>query len=157
MRPDTVQVPRYLPDTLDVRRDLLDYYDEVQRFDRDVGRLLDVLETAGELGNTIVIVTSDNGLPFPRAKATVYDGGVRIPLAIRWPGAARAGSIEDAFASLTDIAPTALELAGLKPPDVMTGRTLLPLLRARPRSGAIASSSSASATPTSGRGTSAIR
>ena len=71
------------PDTSEVRSDLLDYDVEVERFDRDLGRMLAALERAGELDNTIVVVTSDNGLPFPRAKATGYDYGVRVPLAIR--------------------------------------------------------------------------
>ena len=83
-------MPPFLPDTLEVRNDLLDYYFEVQRFDRDLGRIIDALERAGELDNTIVIVTSDNGMPFPRAKANVYDAGARVPLAIRWPGVVEA-------------------------------------------------------------------
>jgi hypothetical protein len=73
-------------DTRPLIRDRLDYYFEVQRFDRDLGHIIETLERAGELDNTILIVTSDNGMPFPRAKANVYDGGARVPLAIRWPG-----------------------------------------------------------------------
>jgi arylsulfatase A-like enzyme len=124
-----VEVPRFLPDTLDVRNDLLDYYFEVERFDRDLGRIIEALERAGELDHTLIIVTSDNGMPFPRAKANVYDGGARVPLAIRWPGVAKAGVVIDSFVSLTDVAPTVLEGAGLKPLGAMTGRTMLPLLR----------------------------
>lgn len=124
-----VQVPRFLPDTPAVRDDLLDYYAEVQRFDRDLGRLMEALARAGELENTIVIVTSDNGMPFPRAKANVYDAGARMPLAIRWPGTARAGLEVSAFVSLTDLAPTILQAAGLKELPAMTGRSLVPLLR----------------------------
>jgi arylsulfatase A-like enzyme len=135
MKPASVRVPRFLPDTIDVRQDLLDYYFEVRRFDRDLGHIIDVLERAGELDDTIVIVTSDNGMPFPRAKATVYDGGTRVPLAIRWPGVAEAGHVIDSFVTLTDLAPTVLESAGLKPLDVMTGRSLLPLLRREAQSG----------------------
>ena len=131
----SVAVPGFLPDTPEVRDDILDYYFEVQRFDRDLGRVIDTLERTGELENTIVIVTGDNGMPFPRAKATVYDGGARVPLVIRWPGVARAGAAIDAFVSLTDIAPTVLEAAGLKPNDSMTGRTLVPLLRGESQSG----------------------
>ena len=127
--PARVQMPRFLPDTAVVRNDLLDYYGEVQRFDSDLGRLMEALERAGELENTIVIVTSDNGMPFPRAKATVYDAGARVPLAIRWPGVARAGLAVSAFVSLTDLAPTILQGAGLQPLPVMTGRSLVPLLR----------------------------
>ena len=129
---DTVRVPRFLPDTREVRSDLLDYYAEVERFDRDLGALLAALERAGELDDTIVIVTSDNGMPFPRAKANVYDAGTRVPLVIRWPGVARAGATVDAFVSLADLAPTVLDAAGLVPPSAMTGRTLRPLLRGEP-------------------------
>ena len=129
MNPAQVQVPRFLPDSAGVRNDLLDYYFEVQRFDRDLGQIVDALERAGELEHTIIVVTSDNGMPFPRAKATVYDGGARVPLVVRWPGASRPGTVVDAFVSLTDLAPTLLDSAGIKPPEVMTGRSLLPLLR----------------------------
>ena len=129
MKPEDVRVPGFLPDTADVRNDILDYYFEVQRFDRDLGRVIEVLDRAGELGDTIVIVTSDNGMPFPRAKATLYDGGTRVPLVIRWPGAGRAGAQRDEFVSLTDLAPTVLEGAGLKPLAAMTGRSLVPLLQ----------------------------
>ena len=134
-KPEQVRVPRFLPDTPEVRQDLLDYYFEVERFDRELGQILDALERAGELENTIVIVTSDNGMPFPRAKATVYDGGARVPLAIRWPGVARGGRVIDAFVSLTDLAPTILEGAGLKPAAAMTGRSLVPLLRGESQPG----------------------
>jgi len=132
---DRVAVPAYLPDTPVVRGDLLDYYLEVERFDRDLARMLETLERAGELENTIVIVTSDNGMPFPRAKANVYDGGARVPLAIRWPRVAVAGTVVDALVSLTDLTPTLLEAAGLKPAAVMTGRTLRPLLLGEPQAG----------------------
>ena len=135
LKTDRVQVPGFLPDTLDVRNDLLDYYFEVQRFDRDLGRIIEALERAGELDNTIIIVTSDNGMPFPRAKATVYDGGARVPLAIRWPGVAKPGVVIDALVSLTDLAPTVLEGTGLKPVAAMTGRTLRPLLRGESQTG----------------------
>jgi arylsulfatase A-like enzyme len=127
-----VRVPKFLPDSAAVRNDLLDYYFEVQRFDADVGRILEILERAGELDNTIVVVTSDNGMPFPRAKANVYDAGARVPLAIRWPGVAKPGTTIDSFVSLVDIAPTLLEGAGLTPPAAMTGRTLLSALKGEP-------------------------
>src|SRR5436190_6827462 len=80
-----VRVPNAWPDSTEVRGDVLDYYFEVERMDRDVGALLKVLEDRGELDNTMVIVTSDNGMPFPRAKANLYNLGTHMPLAIRWP------------------------------------------------------------------------
>ena len=132
---DRVRVPRFLPDTPEVRNDLLDYYFEVQRFDTDLGRIIETLERAGELSNTIIVVTSDNGMPFPRAKANVYDAGARVPLAIRWPGVVKPGTAIDSFVSLTDIAPTLLESAGLKPPETMTGRSLLPAMKGESQPG----------------------
>lgn len=131
LKPETVRVPGYLPDTPVTRSDLLDYYFEVQRFDRDLGHILQLLDRAGELDNTIVIVTGDNGLPFPRAKANVYDAGTRAPLAIRWKGVTEAGRVIQSFVSFTDLAPTILESAGLTPLEVMTGRSLVGDLRGR--------------------------
>jgi len=126
---ESVVVPPFLPDTPEVRSDLLDYYLEVQRFDREVGEMLDKLAAAGELDNTLVVITSDNGMPFPRAKANVYDAGARMPLAIRWPARLPAGRVIDAFVSHTDLAPTFIDAAGLRPPGDMMGRSLLSLLR----------------------------
>ena len=128
LRPELVRVPPYLPDVAAVRSDILDYYFEVQRFDSEVGELLRQLENDGRLVNTIVVMTGDNGWPFPRSKANLYDSGTRQPLAVRWPAAVRGGRALDDFVTLADLAPTFLEAAGLKPPLEMTGRSLLGLL-----------------------------
>ena len=128
MDPDQVVVPPWLPDTPVVRKDILDYYFEVQRFDREVGEMLDLLEKAGKLDNTLVIVTGDNGIPFPRAKATLYDSGTRMCFAACWKAKVKGGRVVDDFVSFTDIAPTFLEAAGLKPPMEMTGRSFLDVL-----------------------------
>ena len=77
MKPGQVQVPGWLPDSPVVRGDILDYYFEVQRLDRELGEMLKILEDVGQLDNTLVVVTSDNGMPFPRGKATLYDSGTR--------------------------------------------------------------------------------
>jgi arylsulfatase A-like enzyme len=124
-----VEVPPVFPDAPEVRGDICDYYFEIQRFDRDVGTLLEAVEAAGQMENTLVVVTSDNGMPFPRAKATLYDLGVRMPLAVCWKRRIPGGRTVDDFVSLTDLAPTFLEAAGLKPPACMTGRSLLAMLR----------------------------
>ena len=126
---EDVEVPPFWPDTEEVRSDLLDYYVEIEWFDQHLARMLAMLEEAGELDNTIVVVTSDNGMPFPRAKTTLYDWGVRMPLAIRWGDGAPAGRTVDDFVSHTDFAPTFLEAAGLPVPEEMTGRSLLPILQ----------------------------
>jgi N-sulfoglucosamine sulfohydrolase len=127
LKPEQVRVPAYLPDTPQVRNDLLDYYFEIERLDREAGAILRTLEQAGQLDNTLVVFTSDNGMPFPRAKANLYDGGTHVPLAIRLPGQVKAGQQRDDFVVLTDLAPTILDAARLTPPP-MTGRSLMPLL-----------------------------
>ncbi len=128
LRPELVRVPPYLPDVSAVRSDILDYYFEVQRFDSEVGELLRQLEKNGRLDNTIVVMTGDNGWPFPRSKANLYDSGTQQPLAVRWPAAVRSGRVLDDLVTLSDLAPTFLEAAGLKPLPEMTGRSLLGLI-----------------------------
>ena len=127
LKPEQVVVPSFLPDTPQIRNDILDYYLEVERLDREAGAILRTLEQAGQLDNTLVVFTSDNGMPFPRAKANLYDAGTHVPLAVRLPGRVKAGQQRDDFVVLTDLAPTILEAAGLTPP-AMTGRSLMPLL-----------------------------
>ncbi len=128
MKAADVQVPPWLPDTPEVRNDILDYYFEVQRFDREVGEMLALLETKGILENTLVTITGDNGWPFPRAKAYLYDHGVRQPLAVRWGAKVKPGRVVDDFISLSDLAPTFLEAAGLPPAEQMTARSFLNVL-----------------------------
>lgn len=123
-----VVVPPSWPDTLEVRNDILDYYFAVQRFDGEVAKALQILESAGQLENTLIVVTGDNGWPFPHCKANLYDGGTRQPLAVRWPAKVKAATILDDFVNLSDLAPTFLEAAGLTPPAAMTARSILGLL-----------------------------
>ncbi len=128
MKLEDVVVPAFLPNTPEVRSDILDYYYEVERLDREAGAIITALEQAGQLDNTLIIWTGDNGLPFPRAKATLYDGGTHVPLAVRYPGKVKGGRTLDDFVVLTDLAPTLLEAAGLQPTPGMTGRSLMTLL-----------------------------
>ena len=123
-----VRLPHGLPDSPEVRGDLLDYALEIEWFDSHLGRMLQMLEQAGELENTLVAVTGDNGLPFPRAKATLYDNGTHVPLAVRWGARVAGGRTVDDFISLSDLAPTFLEAAGFSIPAAMTGRSLLDIL-----------------------------
>mgnify|MGYP001573229754 CR=1 FL=1 len=128
-RASAVTVPAYWPDTPEIRSDLLDYAHEIEWFDAQLVRVLARLEQLGELDNTLVVVTSDNGMPFPRAKVNLYDPGVRMPLAIRWPREIPAGRVVDDLVSHLDFAPTFLEVAGVPVPARLTGRSLLPVLR----------------------------
>jgi uncharacterized sulfatase len=136
LRLEAIPVPGFLPDSPEVRSDLADYGFEIESCDRHLARMLAALETAGELENTLVVITADNGMPFPRAKATLYDSGTRVPLAVRWGARVKPGRVVEELISLTDFAPTFLEAAGLRPPPEMTGRSLMPLLESS-RSGRV--------------------
>lgn len=127
-RTSDVTVPPYFPDDEIVRRDLLDYKFEIDWFDRQLGRIVDVLRETGELENTIIIITADNGMPFDRAKASLYEGGTRVPLVIRWGGRIPGGRVVDDLVSLIDVAPTVLAASGLDLIPGITGKSLLPLL-----------------------------
>ena len=125
---DSIEVPGFYPDVEVIRSDIADYYFEVQRFDRECGEAIDLLDEMGVLDNTLVVMTGDNGFPFPRAKSNVYDMGVRQPLAIRWGDKIKNGREVKDFVSFTDFAPTFLSLAGIEIPDQMTGSSLEPIL-----------------------------
>ncbi|MFM7128984.1 MAG: sulfatase, partial [bacterium] len=130
--PAKVRLPQELPDNDVTRRDMLDYFTEIERFDREVGEILAKLEKSGELDRTLVVITADNGRPFPRGKATVYDAGTHVPLAIRWPGGIKnPGRTIDDFVSLTDLAPTFLDILGMEGLPDRTGRTLRPVFESQ--------------------------
>ena len=124
--PAKIQLPGCFPDHETVRRDMADYYKEVQDLDDQIGALLAQLDSINALDNTIIVVTSDNGMPFPRCKSNVYDMGTRVPLAIRWASVIKTPAVIDDFVSLTDLAPTFLEVAGQSVPKKMTGKSLHP-------------------------------
>lgn len=124
---EKVIVPDYLPDTEAVREDLANYYNELTRFDTESGQIMEILKEKGLAENTIIVMSSDNGMPFPRAKGTSYEAGVHVPLIIKWPGKVKEGMIIDEMVSLIDLTPTWLEAAGIAVPEVMEGRSLMPL------------------------------
>ncbi len=128
--PANAKVPPFLPDNDIVRKDILDYLVEVEHFDTSVARAIAALETRGELDNTLLVITSDHGMPFPRCKASLYDSGTHVPLAIRWPlGVTNAGRQVDGLVNLSDLAPTFLEAAGIEPPAMMTARSLMGVIQ----------------------------
>ncbi len=133
---DIDRVPAYWPDNEIVRSDMLDYAVEVERFDAHVGELLEALAASGAAANTLVVVTSDHGMPFPRVKGHTYDDAHRVPLIVRWPaGLANPGRRAKQLVSAVDFAPTFLELAGVdaaKSGLTMTGRSFAGLLRDHP-------------------------
>ncbi len=122
------EVPSFLPDEEITRNDVLDYALEIEWFDRHLEAMLQMLEEAGELDNTIVVVTADNGMPFPYAKANVQEYGTHVPLVIAGPAFFPGGRETTALTSLIDLAPTFLELVGTDRMSALTGKSLVPLL-----------------------------
>jgi N-sulfoglucosamine sulfohydrolase len=123
------KLPKFLPDVPEVRQDVADYLGEAQAVDAYVGVLLKKLEETGELDRTLVVLSGDHGMPgVPSGKCNLYDHGVAVTLVARVPGG-KGGRIVDDFVRLPDLAPTFMEVGGVKPPEGLYGRTLLPLLK----------------------------
>lgn len=130
--PSRVRVPGFLPDTPAVRQDLAYYHDEIARMDAQCGRLFELLRQRGLDRNTLVIFTGDNGMPFPRAKGTCYDPGIRVPLLAWWPERIAAGEVREELIAHVDLPATWLDAAGIPRPRKMQGRSFLDLLLGRP-------------------------
>lgn len=129
--PDSLKgkLPKFLPDVPEVREDFADYLGEIQAYDAAVGLLLKRLDEIGERDNTIVVISGDHGAPgFPGGKCNLYDFGVGVSLMASWPGQP-GGRVVDDFVQLMDLAPTFLEAGGVKLPEGMNGRSLIPLLK----------------------------
>src|SRR5690606_4673462 len=127
-QPEDVIVPPYLPDTPEVRKDLALYYGEISRLDSYVGKVLGELEKQEVTENTMVLCISDNGRPFPRAKTTLYDSGIKTHWIVHWPAQVEAVTTCSSLVSSVDIAPTMLELAGLSAAPTFEGKSFSPLL-----------------------------
>ena len=123
-----IRIPGFIPDVPVARLDLADYLSEIEWVDQALGEMIGILEEKGMLETTLIVFTSDNGMPFPRAKATLYDHGVRMPLVMRWGSQLKGERIITNPVSLIDLGPTFLDLAGIAIPDQMTGRSLKDLL-----------------------------
>ncbi|MBD3266468.1 sulfatase-like hydrolase/transferase [bacterium] len=127
-KPEDAVVPPFLPDNEATRKDLALYYDEIARMDSYIGKVLDELEKQGEADNTFVLFMSDNGRPFPRCKTLTYDSGVKTPFIVRFPKQTQAGTECGSLVSSIDIAPTILELAGLKRSPTFQGKSFAKML-----------------------------
>ncbi len=125
---EEVVVPPFLPDCEEVRSDILDYFYEIEYYDGHLLRMLDILEKADELGNTLVVVTADNGMSFPGSKAMMREYGIHMPLAVSWPERASGGRVCAELVSFIDFAATFLDAAGVSAPKEFEGQSLLPLL-----------------------------
>lgn len=124
-----VVVPPMLVDTRETREDLKKYYDEIANLDHYVGLLEKELEKQGIAENTLIIFTADNGRAFPGSKTRLYDAGVKTPFLAKWPKGIKPGLVTRSLISSIDIAPTLLELAGLKPAETIQGKSFASLLK----------------------------
>jgi len=132
LEPDALQgkLPGFLPDVPEIREDFADYLGEVQAWDAGVGAILKLLEESGQLERTLIVVSGDHGPPgFPHGKCNLYDFGTRVALIARVPGKTTR-RVVDGYVNLMDLAPTFLEVGGVKPPAVMNGRSLLDVVTA---------------------------
>jgi len=123
-----VKLPGFYPDNDIIRGDMQDYAVEVEWYDTQVGKAIKILEEKGLLENTLVLITSDHGMPFPRIKGQIYEEGFHVPLIAYWKGVIQPGRQISDFVSFPDVAPTIMEAAGLKPHEQMTGKSFLDVL-----------------------------
>ncbi len=123
------KMPPFLPDVPEVREDLADYFGEIAAFDASLGVLIDELKQQKQYDNTLIVVSGDHGAPgFPHGKCNLYDFGTAVSLAIAGPGV-EGGRVVDDFTILPDLAPTFLEAGKVAIPEVMTARSLWPVLK----------------------------
>ena len=138
IEPDSLKgkLPAFLPDVPEVREDMADYLGECQAVDAYIGVLLKRLEEAGQLENTLIVLSGDHGMPgVPSGKCNLYDNGTAVSLVVKMPGGTP-GRVVDDLVRLPDLAPTFMEVAGLTPPEGLYGRSLVPLLKS-PNSGQV--------------------
>ena len=130
-RPDplSLKLPAHWPDLPGMREQLADYCAEVNRLDRSMQAVLELLAARGFAENTLVVFAGDNGAALPHGKGSLYDPGSNVPLVIRWPGVVKPGGESRALLSNEDIAPTLLAAAGVAPGAKMSGVSFLPLLK----------------------------
>jgi arylsulfatase len=126
--PTDMVIPPYMVDTEETRKDLTGYYHEVSRFDHFIGLVTAELKKQGVLENTMIVVAADNGRPFPRCKSRLYDSGIKTPWIVHYPNVIKKSSVTQSLVSVIDLSATCLELAGVKRPAFIQGRSFLPIL-----------------------------
>ncbi|MCC6154409.1 MAG: sulfatase [Candidatus Hydrogenedentes bacterium] len=123
--PASLPVPSHLPDIPECKQELAEYYMSIQRADSGLVRLMEILKSSGHWEDTLIVFVSDNGMPWPGAKTTLYEPGINLPCVIRDPRNERKGYTCDAMFSWVDVAPTILDYCGVQPPEKIQGRSVL--------------------------------
>ena len=129
--PEKIVLPRYFADTPETRAGMQKYLAEITYYDWQVGELLKLLDKHGIADNTLVMVVSEQGSSMPFAKWTLYDPGIQSGAIVRWPGAVTAGSVSDAMIEYVDVLPTFLDVANVEIPQVLEGRSFVPVLKGK--------------------------
>lgn len=124
-RADSVKIPSYYPEHPVIRADWANYLASIEVLDRHVGEVLDRLEQEGELDNTVIFFFGDHGRPHYRGKQWLYDGGLHVPLMVRWPGHLQPGVVKSDMVSLIDVSAATVAAAGLDVPEWMDGQNFL--------------------------------
>ena len=126
----SVKIPPFLPDNDKIRKDLSLFYGIINPLDKIIGKIIEVLEKTGLREDTLFIFTTDHGSPFPRAKCTLYDPGIKTLLIMNWPNSHlfNTGRVVDQMVSNIDLLPTLLEIAGAVTPQGIEGKSFLPIL-----------------------------
>lgn len=130
--PAALVLPPHWPDLPGVREQLADYCAEVNRVDRTISSVLDVLKQRGFITNTLIVFCGDNGAALPHGKGSLYDPGSNVPFLVWWPGVVQPGGDTKELISGEDLAPTLLAAAGVAPGPRMSGVSFLPLLKGEP-------------------------
>jgi arylsulfatase A-like enzyme len=127
-RPEEIRLPGLLPDTPEMRKMMVKYYADVSHADMLFGEVMAVLEKSGQSENTMVVFMGDNGASIPFGKGTLYQMGWKVPLLVRWPGHAKAGTVSDELISGVDLFATFLEAGGVRVPARTESRSFLNVL-----------------------------
>ncbi len=109
-----LKVPPHLPDLPETRAELAQYYQAISRTDAGLARLIEILKATGQYDNTVIIFAADNGMPWPAAKTTLYDPGMKLPLVVRSPDQKNRGVVSESMISWVDLTPTILDIASVK-------------------------------------------
>lgn len=134
--PDEIEVPGFVPDLPEIRKEAAQYYGSVKRLDQTIGAVLKALEDTGTDKNTVVIFISDNGMSMPFSKTCSYLHSTHTPMVIKYPGVVKPGSEDNRhFVNGIDLMPTFFEIAGIRIPEGLDGVSFYPLLKGRKQSG----------------------
>ena len=123
-----ISVPKYIPNNHDTRKEFASMQGAIKKMDDSVGKIINILKRTNLYENTIILFTTDHGIPFPRAKGTLYDAGIETSLIISYPKLKIKNKKFKELISNIDILPTLLDFAKIKIPKIIQGKSFYPLI-----------------------------